>query len=97
VFDFGRLEKIRKLVPVPLVLHGGSGTQPEYLQRAIALGMAKINVASELCQAFRETYAQAHAAGKDIWLPMALGMIRPAIVQVVEKWIRLCGCQGRAC
>src|ERR1051326_8215489 len=37
VFDFERLEKIRKAVGVPLVLHGGSGTQPEYVQRAVRL------------------------------------------------------------
>lgn len=96
VFDFERLEQIRRRVGVPLVLHGGSGTQPEYLRRAIALGMAKINVASELCQAFREGYARAHGEGKTIWLPTALGGIQPAIARVVEKWIGLCGCQGRA-
>ncbi|HOW63817.1 MAG TPA: class II fructose-bisphosphate aldolase [Candidatus Paceibacterota bacterium] len=96
VFDFERLERIRQHVRVPLVLHGGSGTQPEYLRRAIALGMAKINVASELCQAFREGYARAHSEGKSAWLPTALGAIQPAIASVVEKWIGLCGCQGRA-
>jgi tagatose 1,6-diphosphate aldolase GatY/KbaY len=96
VFDFERLEKIRNLVPVPLVLHGGSGTQPEYLRKAISLGMAKVNVASELCQAFRESYAQAHSAGNHSWLPMALGTIKPALARVVEKWLKLCGAEGRA-
>ncbi len=96
VFDFDRLAAIRKLVRVPLVLHGGSGTQPEYLRKAVALGMAKINVASELCQAFRDAYAQAHAGGKSIWLPAALGAVKPAIARVVEKWIKLCGAEGRA-
>jgi tagatose 1,6-diphosphate aldolase GatY/KbaY len=96
VFDFERLEKIRDRVRVPLVLHGGSGTQPEYLRRAISLGMVKINVASELCQAFREGYAHAHAADNKPWLPMALGGIRPALARVVEKWIKLCGGEGKA-
>jgi tagatose 1,6-diphosphate aldolase GatY/KbaY len=96
VFDFDRLEKIRKLVAVPLVLHGGSGTQPEYLRKAIGLGMAKINVASELCKAFRDGYAQAHSAGASAWLPTALGGILPRIAEVVKKWIELCGCEGRA-
>ncbi len=96
VFDFERLEKIRKLVPVPLVLHGGSGTQPEYLRKAIALGMAKVNVASELCQAFREGYAQAHAGGNPGWLPTTLGGLKPALARVVEKWLKLCGAEGRA-
>jgi tagatose 1,6-diphosphate aldolase GatY/KbaY len=96
VFDFERLEKIRRKVNVPLVLHGGSGTQPDHLRRAISLGMAKINVASELCQAFRDGYAQAHAANNKPWLPTALGGIKPALARVVEKWIKLCGGEGQA-
>jgi tagatose 1,6-diphosphate aldolase GatY/KbaY len=96
VFDFERLERIRRAVRVPLVLHGGSGTQPEYLRRAISLGMAKINVASELCQAYREAYARANAPGKTTWLPLALAEIKPAVAQVVEKWIRLCGADAKA-
>ncbi len=96
VFDFDRLEKIRRAVPVPLVLHGGSGTQPEYIRRAVALGMVKINVASELCQAFRDAYAGQHANGRTGWLPTMLGAAKPAIAKVVEKWIKLAGAAGKA-
>lgn len=96
VFDFDRLEKIRRAVPVPLVLHGGSGTQPEYIRRAVALGMVKINVASELCQAFRDAYAGQHANGRTGWLPTMLGAAKPAIAKVVEKWIILAGAAGKA-
>lgn len=96
VFDFDRLEKIRRAVPVPLVLHGGSGTQPEYIRRAVALGMVKINVASELCQAFRDAYAGQHANGRTGWLPAMLGAAKPAIAKVVEKWIILAGAAGKA-
>ncbi len=96
VFDFDRLEKIRRAVSVPLVLHGGSGTQPEYIRRAVALGMVKINVASELCQAFRDAYAGQHANGRTGWLPTMLGAAKPAIAKVVEKWIILAGAAGKA-
>jgi tagatose 1,6-diphosphate aldolase GatY/KbaY len=96
VFDFERLEAIRRSVPVPLVLHGGSGTQPEYLYRAVSLGMAKVNIASELCQAFRDGYAEEHASGRNVWLPTALGAIKPAIARVVERWLTLCGAKGKA-
>ena len=96
VFDFERLEKIRQAVSVPLVLHGGSGTQPEYLQRAIGLGMAKVNVASELCKAFRDTYAAEHANGKGAWLPSALAATRKPMAQVMAKWFALCGAAGKA-
>lgn len=96
VFDFPRLEQIRKLVNIPLVLHGGSGTQPEYIQKAVALGMAKINVASELCKAFRDAYAEQHTPPKTPWLPTALGATKPAIAKVVERWITLSGAAGKA-
>jgi tagatose 1,6-diphosphate aldolase GatY/KbaY len=97
VFDFPRLERIRRAVSVPLVLHGGSGTQPDVLRRAVALGMAKINIATELCQAFREAYAQAHPPGtRPGWLPTLLGTARPAMARVVERWIYLAGAAGKA-
>jgi tagatose 1,6-diphosphate aldolase GatY/KbaY len=96
VFDFERLETIRQTVRVPLVLHGGSGTQPQYVRQAISLGMAKVNIASELCQAFRDAYAEQYADGKNGWLPTCLGAIKPAIGKVVERWITLCGAQGKA-
>jgi tagatose 1,6-diphosphate aldolase GatY/KbaY len=96
VFDFERLEKIRRAVPVPLVLHGGSGTQPEYIKRAIALGMAKINVASELCRAFRDSYSAEHANGKIGWLPTSLGAARKPMAEVIAKWLILSGAAGKA-
>jgi tagatose 1,6-diphosphate aldolase GatY/KbaY len=96
VFDFDRLQKIRQAVGVPLVLHGGSGTQPEYIRRAVALGMAKINIASELCKAFRDTYAEQHSGGKTGWLPTVLGAAKPAMAKVLERWINLSGAAGKA-
>jgi len=96
VFDFDRLEQIRKAVRVPLVLHGGSGTQPEYIRKAVGMGMAKINVASELCKAFRDSYAEQHAGGKTPWLPAALGEGKKEIAKVLEKWFKLSGAAGKA-
>jgi tagatose 1,6-diphosphate aldolase GatY/KbaY len=96
VFDFERLERIRHAVPVPLVLHGGSGTQPEYIKRAVSLGMAKINVASELCKAFRDTYAREHADGKGGWLPTALAAARKPMSEVMARWFKLTGAEGKA-
>ncbi|MGA2865757.1 MAG: class II fructose-bisphosphate aldolase [Verrucomicrobiota bacterium] len=96
LFDFARLEKIRQAVQVPLVLHGGSGTQPEYIRRAVALGMAKVNVASELCQAFRDAYTAQDTNHSDCWLPSMLAATKPAIAKVVERWTKLCGAEGKA-
>lgn len=43
VLDFERLEKIRSLVSVPLVMHGGSGVSTEDYKKVIDLGIRKIN------------------------------------------------------
>ncbi|HTL17151.1 MAG TPA: class II fructose-bisphosphate aldolase [Patescibacteria group bacterium] len=96
VFDFDRLERIRRAVPVPLVLHGGSGTQPEYIKRAIALGMAKINVASELCKALRDTFLAAHLDGKSGWIPSILSAAKKPMAQVMARWFKLTGAEGKA-
>ena len=48
VIQFERLEQIQKAVDIPLVLHGGSGTGMRNLQRAIQLGVCKINLGTDL-------------------------------------------------
>lgn len=51
--DFGRLKKISETVDIPLVLHGASGLNDEDIAEAIALGITKINIDTELREAFR--------------------------------------------
>lgn len=41
--DFERLAKIKELVDIPLVMHGGSGVSAEDYRRVIELGIRKIN------------------------------------------------------
>ncbi|HEX7292136.1 MAG TPA: class II fructose-bisphosphate aldolase [Conexibacter sp.] len=53
VLDFERLAAIRARVDVPLVLHGASGLPDDDVRRAIAGGVAKINVNTELRRSFR--------------------------------------------
>ena len=50
--DFDRLQQCQALNPPPLVLHGGSGIPDDMIRRSIALGIRKINVATEIRNAF---------------------------------------------
>ncbi|HZO48687.1 MAG TPA: class II fructose-bisphosphate aldolase [Gaiellaceae bacterium] len=50
--DWERLARIRAAVDVPLSLHGASGLPDDDVRRAVALGVAKVNVNAEL----RERY-----------------------------------------
>ncbi|WHH57112.1 class II fructose-bisphosphate aldolase [Petroclostridium sp. X23] len=49
--DFGRLKRIRALVDIPLVLHGGTGVPEQSIKKAISIeggGISKLNIATEL-------------------------------------------------
>lgn len=46
--NFDRLREISNSLPIPLVLHGGSGIPDEELKKAIIYGISKINVNTDL-------------------------------------------------
>ena len=52
--DWVRLQAIRDVIDTPLSLHGASGIPDAMLRRAIASGIAKINVNTELRGAYLE-------------------------------------------
>lgn len=94
--DFQRLAEIRQAVDVPLVLHGASDVPDEYVQRAIALGICKVNVATELKIAFAGAVKQwfhEHPEGNDPRYYMRVGM--DAMKEVVKSKINVCGSANR--
>ncbi|HXK45769.1 MAG TPA: class II fructose-bisphosphate aldolase [bacterium] len=52
--DIEHLEKIKNATGIPLVLHGGSGIDEEYIRQAIKVGITKINIGTEVRQAYEE-------------------------------------------
>jgi fructose-bisphosphate aldolase, class II len=52
VIDLELVGKIRAAVPVPLVLHGSSGVPDDALSAAVAAGLTKINIATQLNKVF---------------------------------------------
>jgi len=52
VLDEDLIAEIHRAVPVPLVLHGSSGVPDAGLAAAVAAGMTKINVATQLNKAY---------------------------------------------
>jgi tagatose 1,6-diphosphate aldolase GatY/KbaY len=94
--DFARLAEVRDRVPVPLVLHGGSGTPDDDLRQAISLGIAKVNIATELVTAVRQSLLDQWQAERNLWAPAAFAEAVGAVLPVVERWIRKTGAAGRA-
>jgi ketose-bisphosphate aldolase len=87
--DLPLLEQIADRVSVPLVLHGASGLAPTEVSAAIARGVAKLNVNTELRRALRDAVLDLAAdppAGDGI-----AGLLGPAIAAtqaVAEEKLR---------
>ena len=56
------LAEIANITDVPLVLHGGSGTPVDQLHAAIKLGIAKINICTDIHKAFLRGMEEAKAS-----------------------------------
>lgn len=54
VLDFDRMKEISEKTNLPLVLHGGTGIYDEQIRRAMECGICKININTELQQAWTE-------------------------------------------
>lgn len=95
--DLKRLAAIRAAVSVPLVLHGSSGVTNEHIAAGIRLGLCKINVATQLNQAFTGAARAALADSPGLVDPRPyLGAARSAMVEIVRERIRFVGAAGRA-
>ena len=94
--DFQRLADIHAATGIPLVLHGDSGTPEADLRRAISLGIAKVNVATELVAAMRGSLLSQWQASQNLWPPIAMSVAMKTVYPVIEKWIRCTGAAGKA-
>lgn len=95
--DFDRIAKIAELVDVPLVLHGGSGIPAEQVKRAVSLGMAKMNVATELRIAFSNAIKDVFAINVEENDPRKYMVpAKEAVKRLAIEKMQLCGCIGKA-
>jgi len=84
------LEEIAGNVSIPLVLHGGSGTPADDVRSAISLGIAKVNVCTEVVAAFADTFvSQQQQQDFKYNVPGVFTRPREAATRVVEEKIRL--------
>jgi tagatose 1,6-diphosphate aldolase GatY/KbaY len=95
--DFDRIGKIAGLIKEPLVLHGGSGIPEEQVRRCVALGMAKMNVATELRIVFSDAIKRIFAENPDENDPRKYMVpAKAALKAAAMEKMRLCGSVGKA-
>ena len=91
--NFEILAKVRDAVSIPLVLHGASGIGDEDIRHAIDLGITKINIHTELCEAAMDAV---HACPPDERYQGLNIKVRDAVQARAEEKIRLFGSNGKA-
>lgn len=96
VLDFELLSEIRKVINIPLILHGGSGISDDDIKKAISLGICKINVNTELRQAFTKALRE-KLEDEDVIKPYEImESIDNRIKEVVMKKIEIFGSKNKA-
>lgn len=94
--DLDRLAAIRARVQVPLVLHGGSGIPDALLERAVRAGIAKVNVATELKEAWTAAARRALGDSAEDDPRRVLAAAKRALQAAAAARIRALGAAGRA-
>ena len=94
--DLDRLAEIRKVVDIPLVLHGASGLSEEAVVESIKRGICKVNFATELRIAYTDGVKEFLAANPDAFDPKKYGKVAMEHVKaIVETRMKMCGCTDR--
>lgn len=91
---FDLLEELAEKVPVPLVLHGGSGTGDDNLSLACQKGICKVNIANDV---FKAAYDEVQAVGVE---GNAIYGLFPILAEGYKKkakhFMDIFGSQGKA-
>lgn len=93
--EFELFSEIRRIVPVPMVIHGGTGLSDDTFRRLVSLGAAKINISTALKIAYCETirrYLEETETGNPLKQDYAAYQ---AVREMAARHIRLFGGDGR--
>ena len=97
VLDKERLSQVRKVVDIPLVLHGASGLSDQEVRECVSRGICKVNFATELRKAFTDACRDLAAKDPKAFDPKVFckaGMA--AVTELVKNRMLVCGCDGKA-
>ena len=90
VLDLDLIGRLRAAVPVPLVLHGSSGLPDDTLRAAVAAGLTKVNIATQLNKVFTAAVRNCLAADEKLTDPRRyLAPGRQAVAVEVARLLRV--------
>jgi len=95
--DIPRIEKIRELSGVPLVLHGASGADDQEIRKGISAGICKINIDTRIRMEFSQKMREVIKANpQEIDPRKILGPAKEAAKEIIRDRIKVFGCKGKA-
>ena len=95
--DISRIERIRELTGVPLVLHGASGVNDDEVRKGIAAGICKINIDTRIRMIFTEKMSEIIKTNPEEIDPRKiLGPAKDAAKETIRDRIKVFGCSGKA-
>lgn len=90
---FELLHQLKEELPVPLVLHGGSGTGDENLERCAHEGINKINLSNDLKRSAIENLISKDLSGNEVYNLYPL--LAEGFKNKIEHYIKLFGCANQ--
>ena len=90
--DQDLIARLRDRLTVPLVLHGSSGVSSDELRRAVAAGIAKVNVGTALNVALTESIRASLDADPDLVDPRRF--LSPAREAMTARMTAIIDCLG---
>lgn len=93
--DFDRLQVLKQTLKIPLVLHGGSGAGEENIRKAVACGINKINVCTDLFTYGRQSMAEAIRKNPNIDYMDVNIAAQNAMKEYIKSYMRLIGSSGQ--
>lgn len=95
--DVERIQRIRQSCGVPLVLHGGTGIPDEQVKAAVAAGVRKMNIGTDVCCAFAEgTKAALDDPGRSLAVDVFMKKAIESVKALAVHKIKLTGAEGMA-
>ncbi len=94
---FQRLQEINEAISTPLVLHGGTGIPREDIQKAIRLGINKVNVGTQLHYCYVSTLRRVLQEDPEAYNVISvMTPVLEAVRENVKTCIEMCMSQNRA-
>ncbi len=90
---FELLHQLNEALPIPLVLHGGSGTGDENLAKCAREGISKINLSNDLKRAAIENLISKDLSGNEVYNLYPL--LAEGFKNKIEHYIKLFGCENQ--